>query len=93
MEIKVRDLGEMESKSTQEIEKQLLEKHEAQQESLEKTSPSEEVQRVNLQEESQEEPKQEEVVEENLEEAAPATADANAKITIPEVYNEPICSG
>ena len=32
MEIKVRDLGELESKSTQEIEKELLEKHEAQQE-------------------------------------------------------------
>lgn len=29
MEIKVKDLGELESKSTQEIEKQLLEKHEA----------------------------------------------------------------
>ena len=68
MEIKVRDLGEMESKSTQEIEKQLLEKHEAQQESLEKTSTNEEVQRVNLQEETQEEPKQEVVVEEKIEE-------------------------
>ena len=31
MEIKVKDLGELESKSTQEIEKELLDKHEAQQ--------------------------------------------------------------
>ena len=66
MEIKVRDLGEMESKSTQEIEKQLLEKHEAQQESLEKTSTNEEVQRVNLQEETQE-------VDELLEKVIPTT--------------------
>ena len=50
MEIKVRDLGELESKSTQEIEKELLDKHEAQQESLDNTEPNDGVERVNLQE-------------------------------------------
>ena len=57
MEIKVRDLGEIESKSTQEIEKQLLEKHEAQQASMDNPKPQDEVQRVNLQETPKETPK------------------------------------
>ena len=58
MEIKVRDLGEIESKSTQEIEKQLLEKHEAQQASMDNPKPQDEVQRVNLQENPKETPKE-----------------------------------
>ena len=72
MEIKVRDLGEIESKSTQEIEKQLLEKHEAQQASMDNPKPQDEVQRVNLQENPKETPKEtpkeEKVVEEKIEE-------------------------
>ncbi len=65
MEIKVRDLGELESKSTQQIEKELLDKHEAQQESLDNTEPNDGVERVNLQEAPA---KEEKVVEEKIEE-------------------------
>jgi len=75
MEIKVRDLGELESKSTQEIEKELLEKHEAQQEAVDNPEPKEEVERVNLQEAPAEEEK---VVEEKVEEPVVETPEVSA---------------
>ena len=74
MEIKVRDLGELESKSTQEIEKELLEKHEAQQEAVDNPEPKDEVERVNL----QEAPAEEEVVEEKVEEPVVETPEVSA---------------
>jgi|TARA_Y100000015_G_C2395488_1_gene92556 hypothetical protein len=75
MEIKVRDLGELESKSTQEIEKELLEKHEAQQEAVDNPEPKDEVERVNLQEAPAEEEKvvEEKIVEEPVVETPEAT--------------------
>ena len=75
MEIKVRDLGELESKSTQEIEKELLEKHEAQLEAVDNPEPKDEVERVNLQEAPAEEEKVEEekIVEEPVVETPEAT--------------------
>jgi hypothetical protein len=75
MEIKVRDLGELESKSTQEIEKELLEKHEAQQEAMDNPEPKDEVERVDLQEAPAEEEK---VVEEKVEEPAVETPEVSA---------------
>jgi len=75
MEIKVRDLGELESKSTQEIEKELLEKHEAQQEAVDNPEPKDEVERVNLQEAPAEEEK---VVEEKVEEPVVETPEVSA---------------
>ena len=75
MEIKVRDLGELESKSTQEIEKELLEKHEAQQEAMDNPEPKDEVERVNLQEAPAEEEK---VVEEKVEEPVVETPEVSA---------------
>ena len=75
MEIKVRDLGELESKSTQEIEKELLEKHEAQQEAVDNPEPKDEVERVNLQEAPAEEEK---VVEEKVEEPVVETSEVSA---------------
>ena len=75
MEIKVRDLGELESKSTQEIEKELLEKHEAQQEAMDNPEPKDEVERVDLQEASAEEEK---VVEEKVEEPVVETPEVSA---------------
>ena len=75
MEIKVRDLGELESKSTQEIEKELLEKHEAQQEAADNPEPKDEVERVNLQEAPAEEEK---VVEEKVEEPVVETPEVSA---------------
>ena len=75
MEIKVRDLGELESKSTQEIEKELLEKHEAQQEAVDNPEPKDEVERVNLQEAPAEEEK---VVEEKVKEPVVETPEVSA---------------
>ena len=75
MEIKVRDLGELESKSTQEIEKELLEKHEAQQEAVDNPEPKDEVERVNLQEAPADEEK---VVEEKVEEPVVETPEVSA---------------
>lgn len=75
MEIKVRDLGELESKSTQEIEKELLEKHEAQQEAMDNPEPKDEVERVDLQEAPAEEEK---VVEEKVEEPVVETPEVSA---------------
>lgn len=75
MEIKVRDLGELESKSTQEIEKELLEKHEAQQEAVDNPEAKEEVERVNLQEAPAEEEK---IVEEKVEEPVVETPEVSA---------------
>lgn len=76
MEIKVRDLGELESKSTQEIEKELLEKHEAQLEAVDNPEPKDEVERVNLQEAPAEEEK---VVEEKVEEPVVETPEVSAQ--------------
>ena len=76
MEIKVRDLGELESKSTQEIEKELLDKHEAQQEAVDNPEPKDEVERVNLQEAPAEEEK---VVEEKVEEPVVETPEVSAQ--------------
>ena len=74
MEIKVRHLGEVESKSTQEIEKELLEKHEAEQEG--ETAKEENViDKINLQtppEVKEETEKVEEPVEEEVEEEVEA---------------------
>ena len=75
MEIKVRDLGELESKSTQEIEKELLEKHEAQQEAMDNPEPKDQVERVDLQEAPAEEEK---VVEEKVEEPVVETPEVSA---------------
>jgi len=76
MEIKVRDLGELESKSTQEIEKELLEKHEAQLEAVDNPEPKDEVERVNLQEAPAEEEK---VVKEKVEEPVVETSEVSAQ--------------
>jgi len=38
MELKVREMTELESKSTQQVEKELLDKHEAQQENKQETN-------------------------------------------------------
>lgn len=76
MEIKVRDLGELESKSTQEIEKELLEKHEAQLEAVDNPEPKDEVERVNLQEAPAEEEK---VVKEKVEEPVVETPEVSAQ--------------
>jgi len=76
MEIKVRDLGELESKSTQEIEKELLEKHEAQQEAMDNPEPKDEVERVDLQEAPAEEEK---VVKEKVEEPVVETSEVSAQ--------------
>ena len=70
MEIKVRDLGELESKSTQEIEKELLEKHEAQQDAMDNPEQTEKIERVNLQKDTVVEEK---VVEEKIEESVVET--------------------
>lgn len=85
MEIKVRDLGELESKSTQEIEKELLEKHEAQQEAVDNPEPKDEVERVNLQEAPAEEEK---VVEEKDEEPVVETS----KVSAPEMSESDVLS-
>lgn len=76
MEIKVRDLGELESKSTQEIEKELLEKHEAQLEAVDNPEPKDEVERVNLQEAPAEEEK---VVKEKVEEPVVETPEVSTQ--------------
>ncbi len=71
MEIKVRHLGEVESKSTQEIEKELLEKHEAEHEG-ETIKEENVIEKINLQtppEVKEETEKVEEPVEEEVEAA------------------------
>ena len=85
MEIKVRDLGELESKSTQEIEKELLEKHEAQQEAVDNPEPKDEVEHVNLQEAPAEEEK---VVEEKVEEPVVEAS----KVSAPEMSESDVLS-
>ena len=97
MEIKVRDLGELESKSTQEIEKELLEKHEAQQEAQENVEPKDEVDRINLQEApTQEEKIEEEKVEEPVaapvEAAAPEMSETDVLSYIANKYGEEVTS-
>ncbi len=97
MEIKVRDLGELESKSTQEIEKELLEKHEAQQEAQENVEPKDEMDRVNLQEApTQEEKVEEEKVEEPVaapvEAAAPEMSETDVLSYIANKYGEEVTS-
>ena len=77
MELKVREMTELESKSTQQVEKELLDKHEAQQENKEETNTVEAKQEPEVKEveqteatEAKEEPvPQQEVVEETT--AAP----------------------
>jgi hypothetical protein len=74
MEIKVRHLGEVESKSTQEIEKELLEKHEAEHEG-ETIKEENVIEKINLQtppEVKEETEKVEEPVEEEVEEEVEA---------------------
>ena len=74
MEIKVRHLGEVESKSTQEIEKELLEKHEAEHEG-ETVKEENVIDKINLQtppEVKEETEKVEEPVEEEVEEEVEA---------------------
>ena len=91
MEIKVRDLGELESKSTQEIEKELLEKHEAQQEAQENVEPKDEMDRVNLQEApTQEEKVEEEKVEEPVAAPVEAAAPASVQPAAPAAKTEPV---
>ena len=75
MELKVREMTELESKSTQQVEKELLDKHEAQQENKEETNTVEAKQEPEVKEveqteatEAKEEPvPQQEVVEETTE--------------------------
>lgn len=97
MEIKVKDLGEMESKSTQEIEKELLDKHEAQQEALDNSAPQDGVERINLQKAP---PEKESVVEEKVEEpeveaqevSAPEMSDSDVLSYIENKYGEEVSS-
>tara|TARA_R100001440_G_scaffold74561_1_gene100194 strand:- start:2711 stop:3877 length:1167 start_codon:yes stop_codon:yes gene_type:complete len=75
MELKVREMTELESKSTQQVEKELLDKHEAQQENKEETNTVEAKQEPEVKEveqtettEAKEEPvPEQEVVEETTE--------------------------
>ena len=75
MELKVREMTELESKSTQQVEKELLDKHEAQQENKEETNTVEAKQEPEVKEveqteatQAKEEPvPQQEVVEETTE--------------------------
>ena len=46
MEIKVREMSEVESKSTQQVEQELLEKHEQKQATTEKEEPTEKVEMI-----------------------------------------------
>ncbi len=97
MEIKVKDLGELESKSTQEIEKELLDKHEAQQEALDNSAPQDGVERINLQKAP---PEKESVVEEKVEEpeveaqevSAPEMSDSDVLSYIEKKYGEEVSS-
>ncbi len=97
MEIKVKDLGEMESKSTQEIEKELLDKHEAQQEALDNSAPQDGVERINLQKAP---PEKESVVEEKVKEpeveaqevSAPEMSDSDVLSYIENKYGEEVSS-
>jgi hypothetical protein len=97
MEIKVKDLGELESKSTQEIEKELLDKHEAQQEALDNSAPQDGVERINLQKAP---PEKESVVEEKVEEpevetqevSAPEMSDSDVLSYIENKYGEEVSS-
>lgn len=100
MEIKVKDLGEFESKSTQEIEKQLLEKHEAELNS--DTETTETIEKVKVVEpeiqaeeknETAEQPVEEEVVETEAEEpvSTPMTEE-DVLSFITERYGEEITS-
>jgi len=97
MEIKVKDLGEMESKSTQEIEKELLDKHEAQQEALDNPAQKDDVDRINLQETPV---KEEVVVEEKIKEpvveapqvSAPEMSDSDVLSYIENKYGEEVSS-
>ncbi len=97
MEIKVKDLGEMESKSTQEIEKELLDKHEAQQEALDNSAPKDDVDRINLQETPG---KEEIVVEEKIKEpvveapqvSTPEMSDSDVLSYIENKYGEEVSS-
>jgi hypothetical protein len=97
MEIKVKDLGELESKSTQEIEKELLDKHEAQQEALDNSVPQDGVERINLQKAP---PEKETVVEEKVEEpevetqevSAPEMSDSDVLSYIENKYGEEVSS-
>ncbi len=97
MEIKVKDLGEMESKSTQEIEKELLDKHEAQQEALDNSAPKDDVDRINLQETPV---KEEIVVEEKIKEpvveapqvSTPEMSDSDVLSYIENKYGEEVSS-
>ena len=49
MEIKVREMSEVESKSTQQVEQELLEKHEQKQATPEKEEPTEKVEIAKVQ--------------------------------------------
>jgi hypothetical protein len=97
MEIKVKDLGELESKSTQEIEKELLDKHEAQQEALDNSVPQDGVERINLQKAP---PEKETVIEEKVEEpevetqevSAPEMSDSDVLSYIENKYGEEVSS-
>ena len=97
MEIKVKDLGELESKSTQEIEKELLDKHEAQQEALDNSAPQDGVERINLQKAP---PEKESVVEEKVKEpeveaqevSAPEMSDSDVLSYIENKYGEEVSS-
>tara|TARA_R100000541_G_scaffold44161_3_gene51337 strand:- start:1434 stop:2594 length:1161 start_codon:yes stop_codon:yes gene_type:complete len=97
MEIKVKDLGELESKSTQEIEKELLDKHEAQQDALDNSAPEDGVERINLQKAP---PEKETVVKEKVEElevetpevSAPEMSDSDVLSYIENKYGEEVSS-
>tara|TARA_Y100001938_G_C8075886_1_gene426054 strand:+ start:971 stop:2158 length:1188 start_codon:yes stop_codon:yes gene_type:complete len=96
MDIKVREVTDVEEKSTQQIEQELLEKHEQKQEATEQPVEAEQVkEEEKVQEDVQEDIKEEEGVQEEIKEEAetpPAEEEPPAFTQPPEVNEEDVLS-
>tara|TARA_R100000655_G_scaffold2760_2_gene10740 strand:+ start:3804 stop:4991 length:1188 start_codon:yes stop_codon:yes gene_type:complete len=96
MDIKVREVTDVEEKSTQQIEQELLEKHEQKQEATEQPVEAEQVkEEEKVQEDVQEDIKEEEGVQEEIKEEAetpPVEEEPPALTQPPEVNEEDVLS-
>ena len=89
MEIKVREMSEVESKSTQQVEQELLEKHEQKQATTEKEEPTEKVEIAKVQDSPAEVKEQ---PEENKTEQAPVVEATEQPVEPSELKEEDVLS-
>ena len=89
MEIKVREMSEVESKSTQQVEQELLEKHEQKQAATEKEEPTEKVEIAKVQDSPAEVKEQ---PEENKTEQAPVVEATEQPVEPSELKEEDVLS-